>query len=53
MLNNLICERAIELGQVVELGLVRREALTLRSQLSFETGELSLRNESVDTVLRR
>ena len=50
LLDDLVGERAVELGQMVELGLVGRQALALRAQLGLEARQLGLRDQRVDPV---
>src|SRR5205823_7486872 len=53
LLDHLVGERAIELRQMVELGLVGRKALALRPQFGLQAGQLGFGDQRVDPVPTR
>src|SRR5207302_1122850 len=50
LLDDLVGKRAVELGEVVELGFVGCQPLALRAELGFEPRQLGLRDQSLDPV---
>src|SRR5690349_4956233 len=50
LLDHLVGKRTVELGQMVELGLVSCKALALRAELGLEARKLGFGNQGVDPV---